>query len=54
MGDHHKSNKEIRKRKYQEQFAKTEANKKRKAIKLLKKLEKRKNKKQAQKQNEQN
>lgn len=46
MGDHHKSNKEVRKRKYQEQFAKTEANKKRKAMKLLKKLEKRKKKKQ--------
>ncbi len=33
MGLHHKSNKEVRKRKYQEQFARTEANKKRKAEK---------------------
>jgi len=38
MGDHHKSNKEVRKRKYAEQFARTEANKKRKAIKRTKKL----------------
>ncbi len=33
MGLHSKSNKEVRKRKYQEQFARTEANKKRKAEK---------------------
>lgn len=41
MGDHHKSNKEVRKRKYAEQFAKTTENKKRKAEKRKKKLEKR-------------
>ena len=40
MGDHHKSNREVRKRKYQEQFAKTERNKKRKAEKIKRKLEK--------------
>ena len=40
MGDHHKSNKEVRKRKYTEQFAKTEANKKRKAQKRARKLNK--------------
>ena len=33
MGTHHKSNKEVRKRKYAEQFAKTVENKKRKALK---------------------
>lgn len=33
MGLHSKSNKEIRKRKYAEQFAKTAENKKRKALK---------------------
>lgn len=38
MGDHHKSDREKRKRKYAEQFAKTEANKKRKAEKRKKKL----------------
>ena len=46
MGTHHKSNKEIRKRKYAEQFAKTSENKKRKELKRQKKLEKRKLKKQ--------
>lgn len=46
MGDHHKSNKEVRKRKYADQFAKTEANKKRKALKRQNKLEKNKLKKQ--------
>lgn len=40
MGLHSKSNKEVRKRKYAEQFAKTEANKKRKAMKRNKKSEK--------------
>lgn len=45
MGDHHKSNKEIRKRKYADQFAKTVENKKRKAEKRKKKLEERKRKK---------
>ena len=40
MGDHHKSNREARKRKYAEQFARTEANKKRKAEKRKRKLEK--------------
>ena len=40
MGLHHKSNKETRKRKYAEQFAKTEANKKRKAQKRAKKFNK--------------
>lgn len=44
MGDHHKSNREVRKRKYQEQFAKTERNKKRKAENRRKKLEKNKQK----------
>lgn len=39
MGQHHKSNREKRKRKYAEQFAKTEANKKRKAEKRKKKYE---------------
>ena len=43
MGDHHKSNKEVRKRKYAEQFAKTEANKKRKALKRERKLNKNRN-----------
>lgn len=33
MGLHSKSNKEVRKRKYAEQFAKTVQNKKRKALK---------------------
>ena len=41
MGLHSKSNKEIRKRKYAEQFARTAENKKRKAEKRKKKLEKR-------------
>lgn len=41
MGLHSKSNKEVRKRKYAEQFAKTSANKKRKEEKRLKKLNKR-------------
>lgn len=40
MGLHSKSNKEVRKRKYAEQFAKTEANKKRKALKREKRLNK--------------
>lgn len=39
MGTHSKSNRETRKKKYQEQFARTEANKKRKAEKRKKKLE---------------
>lgn len=38
MGLHSKSNKEIRKRKYAEQFARTAANKKRKAEKRARKL----------------
>ena len=38
MGDHHKSNREVRKRKYVEQFAKTAENKKRKAEKRARKL----------------
>lgn len=38
MGDHHKSNREARKRKYTEQFNRTAANKKRKAEKRAKKL----------------
>ena len=38
MGTHHKSNKEVRKRKYAEQFARTAENKKRKAAKRQKKL----------------
>ncbi len=38
MGTHHKSNKEVRKRKYAEQFARTAENKKRKAEKRQKKL----------------
>lgn len=38
MGLHDKSNREIRKRKYAEQFAKTQANKKRKAEKRARKL----------------
>ena len=33
MGDHHKSNREVRKRKYAEQFTKTERNKKEKSRK---------------------
>lgn len=44
MGDHHKSNKEVRKRKYAEQFAKTEANKRRKAKQREKKFNKNKEK----------
>ena len=40
MGLHSKSNKEVRKRKYAEQFARTTANKKRKAEKRQKKLNK--------------
>lgn len=36
MGTHSKSNKEVRKRKYAEQFAKTAENKKRKAKKRAK------------------
>ena len=40
MGTHHKSNKEVRKRKYAEQFARTAENKKRKAEKRQKKAEK--------------
>ena len=43
MGQHSKSNKEARKRKYAEQFARTEANKKRKALKREKRLNKNKN-----------
>lgn len=38
MGLHSKSNKEVRKRKYAEQFAKTAENKKRKAEKKARKL----------------
>lgn len=38
MGLHHKSNKENRKRKYAEQFARTAENKKRKAEKRAKRL----------------
>nr|DAX01481.1 MAG TPA: hypothetical protein [Bacteriophage sp.] len=38
MGLHDKSNRETRKRKYAEQFAKTQANKKRKAEKRARKL----------------
>lgn len=38
MGMHSKSNKEVRKRKYAEQFARTAENKKRKALKREKKL----------------
>ena len=45
MGDHHKSNKEVRKRKYAEQFAKTAENKKRKAEKRQREIDKRKSKK---------
>lgn len=45
MGTHSKSNKEVRKRKYAEQFAKTTANKKRKAENLIKRLEKAKERK---------
>lgn len=40
MGLHSKSNKEVRKRKYAEQFAKTTENKKRKAEKRAKKINK--------------
>ena len=40
MGTHHKSNKEVRKRKYAEQFAKTAENKRRKAEKRAKKFSK--------------
>ncbi len=39
MGRHEKSNREVRKRKYKEQFAKTAENKRRKAEKRKKKLE---------------
>lgn len=38
MGTHSKSNREVRKRKYAEQFARTAENKKRKAEKREKKL----------------
>lgn len=38
MGLHHKSNREVRKRKYAEQFARTAENKKRRAEKRNKKL----------------
>ncbi len=38
MGLHEKSNREVRKRKYAEQFSKTVENKKRKAIKRQKRL----------------
>lgn len=38
MGTHSKSNREVRKRKYAEQFARTAENKKRKAEKRAKKL----------------
>ena len=41
MGLHSKSNREVRKRKYAKQFARTAENKKRKAEKRKKKLEKR-------------
>ena len=37
MGTHHKSKKETRKRKYTEQFSKTEANKKKKLDKHISK-----------------
>ena len=40
MGTHTKSNREVRKRKYAEQFARTAENKKRKAEKREKKLKK--------------
>ena len=40
MGTHSKSNREVRKRKYAEQFARTAENKKRKAEKREKKLKK--------------
>ena len=40
MGEHSKSNREVRKRKYADQFAKTTANKKRKAEKRERELEK--------------
>lgn len=40
MGTHSKSNKETRKRKYAEQFAKTAQNKKRKAEKRARKFNK--------------
>lgn len=43
MGLHSHSNKEVRKRKYADQFAKTAENKKRKLLKIQKRLEKRKN-----------
>lgn len=46
MGDHHKSNREVRKRKYAEQFGRTMENKKRKAEKRQKWLEKKQSKKQ--------
>ena len=41
MGLHSKGNKEVRKRRYADQFVKTAENKKRKAEKLRKRLEKR-------------
>ncbi len=47
MGMHSKSNKEVRKRKYQEQFNTTSSNKKRKSEKRKRKLEKRANKRGA-------
>ena len=40
MGLHDKGNREVRKRKYADQFTKTANNKKRKALKLQKRLEK--------------
>lgn len=40
MGLHSKSNKEVRKRKYADQFARTAENKRRKAEKRKRKLEK--------------
>ena len=46
MGLHTHSNKETRKRKYAEQFAKTIENKKRKLLKIQKRLEKRKNRRE--------
>lgn len=45
MGLHSKSSKEVRKRKYAEQFAKTAKNKIRKAQNLLKRLQKAKERK---------
>lgn len=43
MGTHSKSNREARKRKYADQFAKTASNKKKKLEKIKRRLEKRKN-----------